>query len=1154
MGSREHATWKRRLLRRLLLVLAVLGLLGAALVPRASRWLAQRKLARHAAGRLELAAVRLSRDGSIQLLDVRIARGRAELARVAKVTVRGAAGLLSSEGVPDAVILERVRLSCVVAERGVWRFVLPFRPPARRRAPWIELHDVTFVLPNGDRFKAPRLTFTPAPDPAVFQIDGTVRTPAGEVVAVRGRLNRLTAAARLELVCDRFDLSLRWLRRIPAVAQRLQSQSWRARGYASTQVQLVHAPNSSWDSGWSYECRLDLRNAMFQLPVHGIAARNLVGRVLLKPDRVELTDLSGSLGHGAIQLTGTLGDDTALLVTVRGVQLGDVFAMAETAADRFSSVRVEGSLSIRGGRRPESWTGRLVTRLVGQALPGGALEIVATIDQGHVTVEQARWQWAGGSFALSAEGHLGHDLLELHLTAQSVRLDALLELAGLPARLNALVQAQLHLKGPLTGWNNPTAWALHGGVQLINVETVDRVLGSVTATLSKEPGDGELKVTDVAADVNGILLEGTASLMLAERAWRTQLRTPRPVPLSLLLQYCPPDLQLPDLSGTCTLAVSAQGSAMTGAWSATVAVSDGQLRWNNHELHGIDGIVQLASDAPVTFRSGQLAIAGGRISLEGTVRLEPDARELDIQLALDHVRAEQLLELLSDRPSKTAVAGSLSGTARIRWDCNPVNSPACAASLTSDKLRIDKLTVYDLSAFIELRNGRLAVPRWEGQLARFGPASGRLRWPAGDDDDNLAIDRLVLKAIDLSAITPDRHGRPLCTGMATAELAGHMELSTRRLVLHGVARSAALRWRGLPPAQHARAEVFVDGPRLRLRNLRAVSCAGNVVVDIDHPLDRSASSEISVRLQDVSLNELVSVRKHHDAAFISGIVNGSGTITVKHGPDRSVPLGYGEFTLSRARLARVPVRHAKGVLYYDGKAYDVVFDQMAVGNGSADGTVTVVPGTPTQYRISLAFRDLSLPFLCTSVLRLRDPVAGFVTGSIELEGTSTGWHTTNGAIYITQLRDAELWKLPLFYAIAEFLLPGVTRPGVFHYGKGKIGVQNGVFVLDGFALRGAAAQIYIRQGRIWPDGRLELEIIGNAETLLPAQVPVVGVIRRFADNVQHRLVKFYVTGTVHNPRVRAVPLADVSGPALQFFRELMSGRFLPNPNPGESRR
>ncbi len=1150
MRSHKGAHTKKKWFRRILLLIGVMFLAAAALAPRAAHWAALERLRAHAAGPVQLGSVWLDREGSVRLSDVRIVRGRVTLASVEKVTLHGTTAMLfSADAVPRAVILEKVELRCVLAEEGGWRFVLPFKPPARRRAPRIELRQVTFVLPNGDRFHSDRLVLAPATDPAVFEISGTVRTPAQEEVRIRGRLNRFTTAAWFELSCDQLDLSLPWLKRAEPIAHRLQEQPWRGRGYAAARLRLVHPPNQPFTTAWSYECTLDLTNASLGLAGQDIAATNLTGRLLLNRDRIELKELSGSLGHGALRLNGTIGQQTELVVSVRGVRVDDLFDLSGNPAGRFGTARLDGSLTIRGGKSPETWTGRVVTRVEGRAVPGGAIELEARIDRGHVAVERASWNWGGGRLTLTASGSLARDVLEIHLTVHSVRLDALLEAAELPGELNALVQAQLHLRGPLTRWNDPRAWALHGAVQLENVETTDRVLGTVTAGLAKGPDDSDLVIHDVTAEMLGIPLVGSASVSLTDRSWEAQLRTPRAISLALLLQLCPPDITLPDVRGRCRLIITAIGRAFRQEHEVTIAVRDGVLSWNGHELAGLGGRIQLQPGRPISFATDRFALASGQAAVRGNLRFADQARQLDIRVTLEEVEAVELVELLLGRRPETTLAGRISGAAQLSWDCRPGSYPSCGLTLSSEELQLDKLILRDLTAIVELANGRVSVPRWQARLNRFGPAVGQLRWPAGDDQSKLAIDSLTLTAIDMAAITPDRQGRPLCVGTASAELAGHLELDSKRLVLNGTARSRWLRWRGLPPAEHASAQVFIDGKQFRLRQLRAITCSGNITLDIDHMLDRSASSEISVRVQDVSLNQLLSVRRPLDPTFLSGILNGQGTITVKHDADRSVPLGYGEFSLSRARLARVPVRHGKGVVYFDGRSYDVVFDQIAVGNGTADGTVTLTPGEPTRYRVSLAFRDMSLPFLCTSVLRLRDPVAGFVTGSIELEGTTGGWHTANGAIYVTQLRDAELWKLPLFYALAEFLLPGVARPGVFHYGKGKIGVRNGVFVLDGFALRGAAAQIYIRKGRIWPDGRLDLEIIGNAETLLPPQAPVVGVIRRLADNVQHRLVKFYVTGTVQNPHVRAVPLADVSGPALQFFRDLMSGRFLPNPPP-----
>ena len=1145
--GKRRRKWRRRIVAGL--ALAVLLAVGTA-APVLRRTV-QARLAPYAAGTVAIGSVRLASDGTVTLLNVRIGRDGTELASVRRVRLEGAVqATLRGTGTPSRVQLEGVVLRCVLARNGRWRVILPFRPPPHRRAPEVSCRNVTLVLPNGDRLTAASIQLLPSPEPHVLEVRGNLYTPVGEKVVVTGRFHRLTGAARLELTCDQLDLTLAWLRRIPPVGSWLARQGWVTAGVGQLAATLTHAPNRGATEGWSYEFRLDLMNARIEPAELDLPVSNLVGRIMLTPGRVELQGLSGTLGRGAVRIEGVLGQQTALRVDVRGVTLGDLVGEHATVAGELSEARLDGTLQIRGQRLPATWTGQLAAHLRGGPLPPGGLAVKARIEQGEFVVERARWSWGGGRFALSASGSLTSGVLAAEVTADGVRLDALGQLLGEPTTLNALVHAELHLSGPLATWRQPASWAVSGELRLVNIETLDRFIGQLGASLQKDAGATEVRLSTISAELFGIRLIGSGRVDLLRRTWRAQLRSADRVSVAMLSQFFPPDWTLPDLDGSVRLAGELRGSLTERSWQASVQLADVELEWNDRSLSAFSVLVTTAAAAPLRFATTPVRWGGGEVVAEGLLVTVRPERGLRVSLGLNDVELQELLELFGGRSVQQAVEGRVSGTVDVRWDCDPASWPECSIALQADRLRLDRIVLEQFQALVQWRAGAVVVDHWEARLGPLGPASGRARWPDAEHRERVVLEQLWLGELDLARLTPDRRGVPLCHGMATAELAGYYDLQQRRLFLQGTVEAPSLKWRDLPPLKLATGQVTLDGNILRLDPLRGSTCGGTLRLRIRHPLDRSEATTIGVTLSDVDLNGLLSARRPVPASLASGRVSGDGTITVRHASDRSIVLGYGQFRLTRARLAKVPVRHGRGVLYFDGHAYDIVFDHLAVGGGSADGTLTVVPeGQVTHYRASFAFRDLSLPLLCTSVLEHRHPVAGFADGSLELEVRSEGWHTANGAIYVTRLREAELWRLPLFYAIAEFLLPGVARPGVFHDGKGKIGVQNGVYVLDGFALRGTAAQIYIKQGKVWPDGRLQLEIIGNAETLLPAEAPLVGVIRRLADNVQHRLVKFYVSGTVETPRVRAVPLADVSGPALQFFRSLMNGRFLPNPPP-----
>ena len=1144
-----HRVWKKRpRWRRLALAAVLIGLAFASLrwfLPQAVRAAAMKRLAPYAAGELQIRSARLLSLDSLELSGLTIRqKGRGLLVRVDKIRVRAnLLRLLQAGAIPEEVTVEGVVLSSVFEEDGRWRAIIPLQLPRRPRIPRIRVRNGQIRLPGGLTYGVPQCDLSQGDVPGEVVIAARLYREGAETIDLSGTFHRFTAGARLQVHARNVVLPhpvLDQLGPLRSAADRLGLQ---VDGRASVRAVLVHTPGERFSTGWSIECQTFLKNSTVRVAHLPLPVEQLTGNIDYSGDGVALRDLNGVLGKGKVSATGHLGRHTSLQVQVTGVRLGDLAGRGGILTGQWGELLLYGTAELSGGTDPASWSGLVEGRLVGRALPGQELSVRSRLDAGRLTVERASMKWGGGAISLWATGSLDGGTLEGGLEIDRVRLDAISALSESFPLLNGSCSASLSWRVPLSKLGDLSSWELHGKVTVEDVETPDRYLGHATADIEKRAGTDAFSFNNLRASLFGIDVRGSVTCDLSSGACRLWLQTTRELDIRELSGLLPPYVSFPPVQGTGRITMNGTANFRTRSHAVTVIAALNQLRYGKI-LQAQDLTVTLSHSgtAPISFSTTPLKFAEGELVVSGELVRRGDMRwVLRGNGDFRNVDLPALLALAKGHwQTGGKSAGKLTGTAEYTLMLDPAAGTSLRGQLRlmSSGLRFGSMELADVRAQGEFTDGELTLTAWSGALSRLGPASGTLRYRRGDPTVQLTMN---LKAVNLAALTASDGGEPACRGLARAALAGTYDTEANKLTLTGTAASNGLRFLRFPRTGPAQAEVRLVGDELHISDFRAAAWGGEVRGDMRRKLRRAARTEIDVRLIGTRLPDLGTRDGRQVVSSLSGIVHGTGQIWIDTLSGQRMIRGHGSFQLVDGRLGKLPVREADGTLYFDGAGYDVVFTNIRVGDGSADGTLTFTPEAVPRFEVSLSFRDISLPYLLFYLTGTRDPVAGRITGSLELRGTVGGWHTIDGVVYITRLRDADLWRLPLFDALAEFLLPGVARPGVFHDGRGRIAIEKGVMIVDGFALSGAAAQIYVRRGRIWPDGTVELEIIGNAETLIPAEMPLVGIVRRLADNVQHRLIRFYVSGTLDQPRVRALPLADVSGPAIDLFRTLMRG-------------
>lgn len=1065
------------------------------------------------------------------------------LVRVRRITIRGAIpALLTADGIPEEVRIEGAKLACVREHDGAWSVQLPLRLPPRPRIPTIRFLDSVLILPGGHSYALTECRLVQG------EVDGEVLVRAvlkrgAETVHVQGQFHRMRGSARFEIYARQLELPHPVLFRLPMVRERLEESGVACEGRASLRVVAAHEPDQPLKRGWTVECQLVLRDALLHLAGVPLPVSELGGVVEYSGGAVVLRDVQGMLGTGRLRASGSLGEHTRIELHVAGLRLRDCLGERARQLSRWCDLTVDGVVDIKGGRNPETWRGVLEGHVSGPPLSGKDVTVRVALQEGTVRLDRAELPWAGGRVLVWGTGKLETGALEGGLLLEGVRLDALPlpEAASVP--VNAVCQADIAWKVPLRAVGDIDAWEFRGSIRLDNIETPEQYVGRIEGALEKPVGETALSFNNLRGDLFGIGLVGSVEVDLTTSWCEIWLQTPEELDVVQFDQLLPPYVVFPRIEGVCRVTVQGRGKLTDSTYRATALLYFKRLTYDaTWHIEDVTLTVSATSGKPVGFQSTAFRLAGGEWAVDGTVGRDEQGRWQISGVA--EARGVDVRELtaraLPDHQAAASVEGKMDAHIAYNFTIGPSGAEPVRGSLrlTSKRLKSGGLTFEDLVASGGFQGRTVEITRWGALITELGPARGTLSYSSGSPHIPITV---ALTSVDLGRLTGAEGHQPACVGVARANLKGHIRCSDGQIQLKGAASSDGLQFVGFPRTGPARAIVDLEGRQLTIRDFVAEAWGGVLLGRFSRELRSRAPSEIFVQIRNARLEDLLARESTGRSTFVSGIASGEGEILVEWAGERRVTRGKGRFVLEQARLGRLPVRNARGSIYFDGAGYDIVFTSMLIGDGTANGILTVIPGDARRFEASFAFRDISLPFVLVNLTGTTDPVAGRITGSLELRGTLGDWRNVDGVIYITRLRDADLWRLPVFDAVAELLLPGVARPGVFHDGRGRIAIEKGVAVVDGFALSGAAAQIYVRRGRIWPDGRIELELIGNAETLIPARAPLIGVVRRFADTVQHRLVRFYVTGTLQQPRVRALPLADVSGPAIELFRSLIRG-------------
>jgi hypothetical protein len=162
---------------------------------------------------------------------------------------------------------------------------------------------------------------------------------------------------------------------------------------------------------------------------------------------------------------------------------------------------------------------------------------------------------------------------------------------------------------------------------------------------------------------------------------------------------------------------------------------------------------------------------------------------------------------------------------------------------------------------------------------------------------------------------------------------------------------------------------------------------------------------------------------------------------------------------------------------------------------------------------------------------------GDVTANLQLQGTSRGAHTLNGAGTI-RVRDGNFYELPLVLSLLKILSVKLPDSKAFDSCEVDYRIDGTHVLFDQFNFKGDAVSM-LGKGEMDFDRNIRMvfhAIIGNDQLKLPIVRPVLGL-------ASQQLLLLYVYGTLDDPKTSREALPGVRRAVQEIQGE-------PTANPG----
>jgi uncharacterized protein involved in outer membrane biogenesis len=739
--------------------------------------------------------------------------------------------------------------------------------------------------------------------------------------------------------------------------------------------------------------------------------------------------------------------------------------------------------------------------------------------------------------------------LDINLHMEKVDLGSFVRGLGLtlPFRLEGRLSFRVQARIPTDTSGDLKTYRVQGSATVTDLALGELHLASVRAEMFYSRGVIHLQSLQgvLATDSPGTI-RGTARLPLSPLGDLTADLTLDCIPLDQVAEMAgAAGVVRGEASGI--LHAEAPGARLQEieAWTATGKIVVPQAR--------AEGLSLRDSSARVLLAKGVLSLADVRASVEGAavagsaqVRLaEPfrysgqlETRDLDLK-ALERLAPAW-------RPP-LAVAGHLTTTCKLAGTLHPFVS-ATSGTATASSLKVgdfplrkahlrwdsdaDRLTVKDVKAdlyggtvaasvTVPLRAGAAQAGVPEGHVQIKGVHLGRLRagWASGTTASPLQ-GRLDL---DLT-LRPKAVGDPL-------EGKGHLVL-------------AGLRWHRSRLGD-LESEVMLSEGQLRLRELTGSfgqgSVRGQLVINLREPergwlaldLDRVDAAD----LLGAWLGTTDQIRGPLEAR-----VRGSLGATWRGSAD--IVLGHGYVHGVEVMEWRLPLRWE----YWpdEGRGQATVQESSAqVARGRATGRAVLRWGDALSLEGQVRFRGVDLETLLRHGAGSNRLGSGQISGHFDFAGSNIHSLDDVTGRLDASLSQTQALQFPVFRQLSRFL--GASPSTTFERGSLKAHLGHGLVRVEELTLEGGLLRLYA-EGIVTLQGRLDLDVTAATGRLaldslrgrFAPRIPVVGpipgaLLAEANDLLSRRLLQLRVTGTLHSPSVRVLPLASLRQEAVRFF-------------------
>jgi hypothetical protein len=418
-------------------------------------------------------------------------------------------------------------------------------------------------------------------------------------------------------------------------------------------------------------------------------------------------------------------------------------------------------------------------------------------------------------------------------------------------------------------------------------------------------------------------------------------------------------------------------------------------------------------------------------------------------------------------------------------------------------------------------------------------------------------------------------------GTAGGQLSLRLDLATGAVSGHGSGRIQSLALGNLPVIDSVLVRQYElrDG-KLVVPGFRAVLWGGAAAGSCEIDLDESAAKLAEISLNRVDRVELARLLAQWPAngAMPRGKVSGTGKLTVPGDDARRAVVGAGEFTIESASFGRLALGRTVGTVEaFDSGTHEIVGgrvqpkrataspragDQRVLiriresqpARGSLQGTVLLGYAGAMTYDASLRFNGLDLATAAQTVFASRHPVSGTLSGEMRMVGTDRGTGDARGEMWL-RVDNGNLWRFPVLAVFVRESTRVFNRLLNLNLAEQspqtalarRVTLENGVLHVHEFWIAGDMGRLF-GQGDVALDGRIDLDFVGNFDTGLPNNVPLLGQLSGALNFLQQRLVKVHLSGTLSDPVAMPVPLQDLTEPAEKFFRGVITGTLFDDPS------